>query len=306
MNPRSVILFLCLFLLPQSLYAQVNKSLAEVTECERLLDVGSDLETLEKYAKANDTLRRFIETCPNSEVGNGAWHAFSTITGCVQFMSDDPLRWSEYRKWLLSVLYLNTEDPNYYCADVSAILSTFQYVPGVGRDANGVISVAKYLLETSKCTNFISDLGSKWAETRHQQYINWQDTVTVDTNLYKMDTTLHSLEELGLELLRGPNAGVGIQPSKYAGPVLLSVTASNNPFKISTSISVELGRISWLKYELFNELGQVMWSNPKGEILEKGTHALDLKDFPTLPKGMYFFRVSADGNEVKTLKLRRE
>jgi len=268
-------------------------------DCERLYNHGYDLAKFEP-AKGYDTLRYFIETCPLYTDG---FQAFSMLDGAVTKMTQDKMKYPRYREWLLSVLYLNTIDPRYYCADVQSLLMTFQYVPGRGYDLNGALAINKFLLETSRCPTLINYIKNDgWNQTRKEQYKHWQDTVTVDTNLFKLDTTLPSLEELGLGILReNPNAGVKpVHELKYT---LGDITASSNPFTKETYISLEMLQIGLVKFELCNELGQVVQSNDIGRVIEKGHHIIPI-DGSNLSTGTYYARFSTSGGEVRTLKLK--
>jgi len=274
-------------------------SMDDLGDCERLYNHGYDLATFEPL-KGYDTLKHYIETCAQAE---GSYHAFNTLNGAVSTMTDDKMKYPRYRDWLLSVLYLNTVEPRYYCSDVQSIITTFQFVPGRGYDVNGTLAVYKYLLETNRCptiTNYIKD--GWWNGGRAEQYKHWQDTVKVDTNLFKLDTTLPSLEELGLGILReNPNAG--IKPAHELTYTLGDITASSNPFTTETNISLEMLQLGLVKFELYNELGQVVQHNDIGRVVEKGKHIIPI-DGSSLSTGTYYARFSTSGGETKTLKLK--
>jgi len=71
-----------------------------------------------------DTLRLYIEKCALSD--NTSWQVFGHIDNGNQFRSNDYNRYSQYRGWLISVLYLNKIQPEYFCACMGSIGNTYQ------------------------------------------------------------------------------------------------------------------------------------------------------------------------------------
>jgi len=277
-----------------------NDDVADSERCAKLYKKGNDAHTVGQHKLAYDTLRYFIEQCANQDE---SYLAFRSLTGAVTNLAENnKILWSEYRQWLLAVLYLNTTNPRYYCEDVNALKGTFSYVPGRGLDYNGLLAMVKYLVESNKCPDFNERWMQYWDGARAKQYENWQDSVTVDTMLYKMDTTLPSLEELGLGILRqNPNAGV--KPAHFPEVTFGEITASNNPFREETYITLEMQKLGLVKFELLNELGQVVQQNGIGRVIEKGHHRIPI-DGSNLASGTYYARFSSSDGQTKTLKLK--
>ena len=71
-----------------------------------------------------DTLRLYVEKC--AAIDSTSDEAFSHLDGAVSsFPPDDTLRYDRYRNWLISVLYLNTTRPYYFCNCMSSIEGTY-------------------------------------------------------------------------------------------------------------------------------------------------------------------------------------
>jgi len=268
--------------------------------CQELRGYGIGLKVEKRYKESYDSLRSYVEHCYWT---NLAASTFPSITGAAQSLPEGNEKWINYREWLKSVLYLNTVDPMYYCQDVDAILSSFQYKdPKRGIDINGAAAVAKYIIESNKCPDLSKNLGRRYSESRQEQYDRWRDTVKVDTNLYKLDTTLPSLEEIDLEILRGLN-GVDSKPYTLNGSALGVLTSSNNPFRNETELSLKVNKLAYIRFEVFNELGQIVIGEGSGKVYEPGKHRFVLNG-SSLNSGVYYVRFSTLRDEVKTIKLR--
>lgn len=258
-----------------------------------------------KYQAAYDTARHFIEHCantPNSRQG------FKETGIAVQYISNDNNRWLEYREWLKSVLYLNT-DTLYYCSDILAMGKTFQYIdPKTGmRDYRGERTLDQFVIENGKCPMFTDDFKEDYVSAYQVQRQRYFDTlkVTTDTNLYPFDSTIPTIDELGLGILRqNPNSSVrAIDAPKFS---IGSLSASSNPFTQETEITLEMNATSVVRFDLLNELGQTVQSNNVGglgRVTERGKHQIPLNG-SDLASGTYYARFSTPYGEVKTLKLR--
>src|SRR5437016_1424324 len=92
------------------------------------------------YMEKYDSLRAFVEHC--AETDSRVSIAFTDLDGTVQFMSSDTTRFDQYRSWLLSVLYLPSIDPIYFCVCMGSIAGTYQY----GKyNPSGYFAVLDYL-----------------------------------------------------------------------------------------------------------------------------------------------------------------
>jgi len=268
--------------------------------CYGLLSTAQGYKVIKQYRTAYDTLKAFIEHCAYIN-GMGAT-GFPQLTGAVSQIPEGTAKWLEYREWLKSVLWLNPNDPGYYCAASYAILSTFNYFdPKRGYDKNGALAVAKFLIDNNKCgPEDIEDLKARYDYTRKEQYKLWLDT-TKNKELTPFDSTLPTLEELGLEVLRGPQSTVRYSAGK-ASTVFGDLTASNNPFSRETVVNLDLNQVAYVRFEIFDELGRVVQGDGTGKVLPVGKHQFRIAA-DDLAKGIYYARVSTLNGEVKTLKL---
>jgi hypothetical protein len=201
MNIRGLIITSCLALLS---FGDVIAQ-ADQMSCFEWRDYGRSLKNQQKYQASYDTLKTFMEHCASESI---APSVFVTQTGNVVSLAEfDKSYWVDYREWLKKVLYYSS-DSNYYCLDADAIIGTFQYFPGRGYDINGSLAVAKYLFESGKCSLYWDRYAKAWGPTREDQFKHWQDTVS-NPESTPFDSTLPTLEDLGLGILRGPQGSVG-------------------------------------------------------------------------------------------------
>ena len=252
------------------------------------------LITDHRYEEAYDTGRYYIEHC--WELDN--WHKFLTITSANQSRDTSSNRYSEYREWLKSVLYLNTSDSNWYCADADAMLATFKK-QAFQIDYNSQLAVERYLMGSGKCPEWEAAWKKGYMEGRLGQRQIWQDTVTVDTNLYPLDTTLPSLKSLGLEILLGPQETA---KRADAGFTIRGLHTTQNPFSHQTEIAFELGDRELMQLKVYDVLGRVVYDNGIGTVLEAGERSFVLNG-STWPASTYYARLSGRHGILQTVKL---
>ena len=160
------------------------------------------------------------------------------------------------------MLYLNTVDPKYYCRAVEAITFTYSSDENHNEELKSQLAIVQYLMESKKCPMDSALLVQAYEMGMELWRERWADTMTVDTNLVKMDTTLPTLEDLDLEILRGPEfASINSDPALQS---LLGVRVVNNPFSTSTEIEYTLGRAAQMELAIYNALGQSVWTKPFG------------------------------------------
>ena len=181
-------LSLLLLLCETPAFAQVPDSCANLRPWRSYSPQSS-----EEYSQQYDSLRKYIESCPNNE---GSFHAFTKTTADVQeYLPYDTLRYDRYRDWLISVLYLNTTEPYYFCACVEAIAGT--YVFGKAAIPNAWLAVVKYLLDNPICNQEgLKDSYNNTLRSRHDTWVSRGSDPKVPE-----DTVLPSLDKLGLGLL---------------------------------------------------------------------------------------------------------
>jgi hypothetical protein len=268
----------------------------DTDECTRLQEKTSGLITNRYFQTAYDTGRVYMEHCA---LLNGAWGEFGDLNFANQSRGGSILRYLEYREWLKSVLYLNTIDSDWYCADAFAITGTFKYFPNSGWDMNGELAVMQYILQSSKCPHFIGEFSQVYNSVRALQHKQWADTSKGDTNLNRLDTTLPSLKSIGLEVLLGP---VEHSASAHASFDIANLHATISPFTKETEIAFELGDRELMQIKIYDALGRVVFDNGIGNVLEAGARSfkIDGKDWAN---GVYYARLSTHGGLVRTLKL---
>jgi hypothetical protein len=250
------------------------------------------------WQRGYDTTRLYMELCYEDP------HTLAYFTGADgdnDSRSNDLNRYVEYREWLKSVLYLR-QDSTWYCRDVESILGTFKFFQGHGIYLNGTVAIEKYILEHQKCDS------AKWAEilvgSLGGRYKIWHDTVT-DSILTPMDTVIPSLEDIGLEILRGPKQSVPPSTLKLGEDNLYDVRVSENPFTRATEIKFDFADYGLVKFELFDPLGKLQTGNGIGQVLDPGEHSFEI-DGSKLAPGVYYARLSYHNGDVKSIMIRKE
>ncbi|MDP4229268.1 MAG: T9SS type A sorting domain-containing protein, partial [Bacteroidota bacterium] len=276
---------------PQSLSIQEY----DTDRCNSLYDKGEGLDKEMKYAEAYDTLRLYIELCAMQQF---AYFEFNTISGDLYLMGGDSSRFVSGRDWFKKVLYYNP-DSNYYCADVIGLLRTFNFFEGRGNDYLGSLAVLKYLNDNHKCLSWydLKHYDTIYSNTINQVISLWRDSVK-DSIKTPLDTTLPSIDELGLGILRGPSR-VGAS----SGPV--SETIGNlalveNPFRTEAILRYRLNRGAMVRIDVYDVLGKQMRGEGEGYKHEDDYEfSFDTRSWAS---GTYFVRVSTMGGEVQTIK----
>jgi len=269
-------------------------------ECDRLRSKAKGLLDAFKNRQAYDTARYLLENCSYDLEST---FDFMTATSAAQGVSQEDTAtekviFADYRQWLVEVIHLN-KDSIWYCNDAAAIFSTFNYYPnGRGFDHNGGISLLKYLIDSSGCGGD-SIYWVRWQSIRQDQLEIWRDTVQDSINS-PLDTTLPSLDELGLHGIRGQqnsvSPAIGVSTKHIA-----SLTAEQNPFTNEAALNVELTNPTLLRLDIFDELGRTIYGEGLG-YKPKGEYRFTI-DGNEWPSGVYYARISATSGEVRTVKL---
>ncbi len=240
--------------------------------------------TQEQYKTQYDSLRRYVESCAVLD-NDYSYHAFSSMDAAVQeYEPNDTSRYTLYRQWLVSVIYLNTTQEFYFCSCLLSIASTYKY--GKFDPTNATISILRYIRDHTGCDHQSTENEIK------------KDSLFLIRN--HKDTTIPSLEDLGLGFLLTHNS---VSPSTVLPTIYLaSFTSSPNPFKTETTLSFELNRMAYVTVEVFDPLGRKVWGDEHGYSLDKGIHTVHL-DGAKFSSGTYYARISTGFGEVKTVKL---
>jgi hypothetical protein len=175
-----------------------------------------------------DTLRRYIESCGKND---DSYDAFNGLAGAVPLMSNDTTRFDQFRSWLISVLYLNTTQPYYFCACMLDIAGTYHY----GKyHPLGYLAVLNYLRHNN---------ASCWSPGDSAEYA--KDSAYDAQQGYVDDVNhLPPLDSLGLGfLLKG---GVKSSPSSpLPSQYLASFSSNPNPFGKETTLEFTLNRMTY-------------------------------------------------------------
>jgi len=234
-----------------------------------------------------------------------SWGDFGYISGALDDMDTNRLRYVDAREWFKKVLYYNS-DTMYYCADVMEIAHTLAYFEGKGLDILGTLAIDKYLIDNHKCLSwyYIRNWESTYASAMAVVINTWRDTVK-DSLKTPLDTTLPSIDELGLAILRGQNAV--ISRNTFGNVLINYFSATTNPFITETTLDFTLNRMSYIQLAIYDVLGRLVWGDGdgRGSSLEAGEHAVHI-DGKDLPVGILYARISTGFGEVRTVKLVHE
>lgn len=278
---------------------QHSQTALATTPCPELRQIGTSLTVDGRYNEAEDTLRYYIENCYSDP---DSWRAFNPHSTSVQFKSEDNDRWLAHREWLKTVMFLNTQEPRYYCSALISLLNSFSYIDPKtnSQDWNGSVAVIDHLLGTTQCQKFETLIRSDRAYTRDLQYRVWADTVR-DSLATPLDTTKPSLEELGMEWIRKPSAVAALPQdiTRRFG----AVTVSQNPFEVSSELCVELLEDGYVKLEILDMLGNQHYESSGYTHRTKGRSTITLPE--TLPAGWLIARLSTPSGEVRSVKLQK-
>jgi hypothetical protein len=248
-----------------------------------------------------DTGKIFIEKCYDYINGQGDFNSvFGDIRDGMQAKAlDDTSIFIETRRWLESVLYLNTTAPSYFCLCVADIGATFQSVSDTSetltwKDQNCGLAIGKWLWENDpQCDT--QDLKRAYNATRSSQREDWLNDTSV---LY--DTTLPTMAQLGLDTVLEKHLLLSL--SKPPQGYITNATASPNPLNTGTIIFFGISKEAYVKIEVFDLLGNRVSSSGFESLFEPGNKAVPIS-LQGLPAGTYFARIVTAYGEVQTVKL---
>ncbi len=275
------------------LFALVNDT--GFTHCQNLILAAEALKN--RPQDAYDAYRKYIESCAYL---SNAWETFIDVGSMNASRSSDLHRSQEYREWLKKVLYYNL-DTNYYCADLGEIQSTFGWFNDQrGDDYKGFLTFEYWVIDSSKCRNLANYLKNYVKATWDKAYFIWSDSVRNPT-LTPFDSTLPSLEDLGLGILRGPKSDVKKFIDATHGEILSNIIALENPFSSETKIDFTCREAVAIRFEVFDLLGKKVYDGGN-KVYDEGRDHIVLPG-NGLPHGELFARFSASDGTVKTIKL---
>jgi len=285
---------------PQLKLKQANDTLQA---CNVLYMHGYEAHTKRQWQLAFDTLTRYIESCANNPSSRSP-AVFPWLSSAVVGLhgSDGGTYRETYLGWLESVLYLNTNEPEYFCADVEAMAGflplTHDTMPGyASRWDNEGLAVINWLIHNSTCDT--PYLAQEYDQERQTQLEQWANNPTA----YKLDTTLPPLSTWGLDTLLAKHflyASVDNPKS-----IILNATASPNPVNTGTIITFGINQEAYVKINLFDLLGHEVTSPGYQGLFAPGNHAVPLS-LQGLPSGTYYARILTAFGSVATVKLVKE
>ena len=251
---------------------------------------------------AYDTLRKFVEQCAKVKVFNGQEIVFGEIDGAVEYRNSDLNRYVEYREWLKSVLYLNTDTGisgmRYYCRAVQSLWYTFNYNPPTGADFKAMQAILKYVHDSGKCELYFSDYEEILAGLRKRQYEFYIDTCK-DTSVTPFDTTwLPTIDDIDMSILRGPQNSVSHATHESR---LGELIATCNPFTDILELKYRLDKSAMVRIDIFDELGRSVYGEGIG-YKPSGEYRITIAG-SSWASGAYYARLSTSGGEVQTIKM---
>jgi hypothetical protein len=129
-------------------------------------------------------------------------------------------------------------------------------------------------------------------------YRHWRDTVTVDTFIYKMDTTLPSIDDLGLSKIRRPLRSVErLNSAPQFTLRIIDITPS------LATIEVDMNTSRSGVFELVNVLGEPMHRIERAA-MPQGVSRLTIA-IRDIPHGVYYLRASLSDGGIRTVRFVR-
>ncbi len=278
------------------------------TVCSDRYFTGYELGNNYQWQGAFDTLKLFVETCPHNPEADHAFLQIGSAHSRLPGGNSDASR-ASYLSWLESVLYLNTSDPEYFCACVMQISGSLP-IPHdtsaghVSRATNMTLAVWQWLLQNTSCdTPFLWQQYQLSRQTQREQWNN-------NPFAYKLDTSLPPLSTWGLDTVLAKHFQYAWVPSGGDfGKHVSSYSVSENPLREATTLRFELTDAEYVRVEVFDVLG---YNTPcpslqkTGEgLFEPGQHQIPI-DFSRCASGTYYLRITLGTGEVRTIKLVKE
>ncbi|HEY6171383.1 MAG TPA: hypothetical protein VIX80_03895 [Candidatus Kapabacteria bacterium] len=244
-----------------------------------------------EYKMQYDTLRRFIELCANED---NTHLTFTKIrAACQNFDQNDTARYRVFREWLVSVIFLNTKNPLYFCAVVNAIANTYAFSEGE-RYPNAPMTIFKYMMDNNYCPEWGWDELYRSGLNARLYYWRLGDTTV------PFDSTLHDLDSLGLGFLKKLDVS-------HEKPVLSSVYLGGasvvpNPMTGSTTLKYELLRSGFIGYTIHDALGNQVFAR-RSDFADAGKHEEQIILSPSLSSGTCYLRLNVGFGEIRTIRM---
>jgi hypothetical protein len=277
-------------------------TLTDTVDCKWLKDRAERNDASGYYQRALDSGKLFIELCAEMPE---SYTIFVNITYNTGILISDSTGFLGLTEWLKKVLYYNTKEERYYCTVVEQLFDIQGYLPERGGlyDVTGALAIMKYINESGKCKE--SHLVREYDKI-YRTYIDliveiYRDSVQ-DSLKTPLDTTLPSLEDLGLGILRG-NPNEAVSPASYEERIG-ELIATRNPFTDILELKYRLEKSEMVRIDVYDLLGRAVYSEGQGYKAE-GEHMLSLQS-KGWSSGSYYVRLSSPSGEVKTVKVVKE
>jgi hypothetical protein len=279
-------------------------SVTDDTEnCDSLQNKIYNYQGAGQWQQCYDTAKKFIEICHDNY---WAPYCFNEFSGSLQQLAGaDSSLWLQGRLWLESVLYLNTTNPEYFCACVKAIEGTFHSPSDTSetlywKQENRMFSITEWLIQNTTCDT-PTTVQEALAALRGQQYSDWLNDPSVpwDTTIPPLDSVQQGLKELLEKHFLYADV-----PENFHG-ILSNATANPNPTGEGTVISFGINKEAYVKIELFDILGHEVSPTNFESLFEPGNKSVPIS-LKGLPSGTYFVRILTAYGEVQSVKLVKE
>jgi hypothetical protein len=274
------------------------------TGCQLSFNLGMGMSSDGEFASSYDTLKNFVQTCPTNVNAPGAFQIMSTD---VQNGGNgsSPGCWTDFRNWLLSAFAWNPGNATYFCADVQVLagaltngIDTTYQQRNTG--TNEGLSVIYWILHNPICNNsYDSEL---YRDSRGSQEQSWFDTQ--DTDSVKLDTTIYTMQQLGLDSVLKYAGLLGVSNANTPS-IISNASANPNPTGEGTVISFGITREAYVSINLYDVLGHQVSTAGFGGVVEPGNLSVPMS-LVDLPAGTYFARIQTTYGEVQSVKLVKE
>ena len=273
------------------------------TSCGMLYNKAYAYENGQYWRMCYDTSMVLVEQCPNDP---NAVLAFSMMTSSMQRLGNTSALRQAYWDWLKSVLYLNTTDPQYFCSCLRAMGNTVPIPPDTGwgnvsRATNYPLAIMQWIMMNTDCDKPRQPLWKSYEAARETQREQWQN----DTSLYALDTTLPTMQQLGIDTLLAKHFKYAHVEGKPFPSIVPEYALSRNPFENATTLRFTLTEASYERVDVLDVLGREVWSEGDGHLLDPGEHTIPI-DMSTAPSGTYYLRITLGTGEVRTIKMVKE
>jgi hypothetical protein len=249
---------------------------------------------------AYDTMHFYILHC--YQIANAS-ETFGALGGCWGSQLNTLQGRLDERSFLIDALKLRN-DNEWFCDDVEMIGGTFDD-NNKTENYPDILTILKYLIDNPRCVADTAGLKYEYDVTRAGQKQLWNDTANVYYKNEVFDSTLPTMQDLGLDSVLMFGAQAGVQYEAIGPQIIGNAQLSPNPTTNGATVTLEIEREAYVHIELFDLLGNKIGQTGFEGVFEPGTSATSL-NLEGLHSGSYFVRITTANNEVRTLKLEKE